>query len=67
MIAIITTKDLECQHPQDDIEYQEKEEDINVPESAICGVCGKDLELEALEPDWDEMSKEINLENLNNG
>tara|TARA_R100000008_G_C3455669_1_gene101616 strand:+ start:193 stop:399 length:207 start_codon:yes stop_codon:yes gene_type:complete len=62
MIAIITTKELECQHPKDEMEYQAKEEDTNVPESLTCGMCGKDLDLEILEPDWDAIVKEDNLD-----
>ena len=53
MIAIITTKELECQHPKDEMEYQAKEEDTNVPESYNCLDCGKDLPIP--EPDEDEL------------
>ena len=55
MIAIITTKDLSCQHPKEDMEYQPEEKDTNVPESLTCGICGKELDPLILEPDWDEL------------
>ena len=58
MISIITTKELSCQHPKEDMEYQPSEQDTNTPESLTCGVCGKDLDPELLAPDWDEMAKE---------
>ena len=58
MISIITTKELSCQHPKEDMEYQPNEQDTNTPESLTCGVCGKDLDPELLAPDWDEMAKE---------
>lgn len=65
MIAIITTKELECQHPKDEIEYQPREEDNNVSESVICGMCGKDLDIDILELDWDALGKEDNYEKNN--
>ena len=39
MIAIITTKDLSCQHPEEDMEYQPEEEDTNVHEYQYCIKC----------------------------
>ncbi len=62
MIAIITTKDLSCQHPKEDMEYQPEEKDTNVPESLTCGMCGMDLDPEIHAPDWDEMGKEEKYE-----
>ena len=58
MISIITTSDLSCQHPKEDMEYQPSEQDTNTPESLTCGICGMDLDPELLSPDWDEMGKE---------
>tara|TARA_R100000664_G_C2651846_1_gene72131 strand:+ start:235 stop:435 length:201 start_codon:yes stop_codon:yes gene_type:complete len=58
MISIITTKDLSCQHPEEDMEYQPKEEDTNTPESLTCGVCGMDLDPNLKAPDWDALAKE---------
>ena len=65
MIAIITTKDLSCQHPEEDMEYQPEEKDTNVPESLTCGICGKELDPLILEPDWDELGKEQRYEENN--
>ena len=65
MIAIITTKDLSCQHPKEDMEYQPEEKDTNTPESLVCGICGIDLDLEMYAPDWDEMGKEQQYEENN--
>ena len=65
MIAIITTKDLSCQHPKEDMEYQPEEKDTNVPESLTCGVCCKELDPLILEPDWDELGKEQRYEENN--
>ena len=62
MIAIITTKELECQHPKDEMEYQAREEDTNTPEGLTCGMCGKDLDSDMLEPDWDAIVKEEDYE-----
>tara|TARA_R100000656_G_scaffold2858_2_gene4614 strand:+ start:1376 stop:1576 length:201 start_codon:yes stop_codon:yes gene_type:complete len=62
MIAIITTKDLSCQHPKEDMEYQPEEEDTNTPKSLTCGICGMDLDPETQAPDWDEMGKEEQYE-----
>tara|TARA_R110000751_G_scaffold289086_1_gene395288 strand:+ start:598 stop:798 length:201 start_codon:yes stop_codon:yes gene_type:complete len=62
MIAIITTKDLSCQHPQEDMEYQPQEEDTNTLESLTCGICGMELDPEICAPDWDEMGKEERYE-----
>ena len=65
MISIITTKDLSCQHPKENMEYQPKEEDTNTPESLTCGVCGKDLDPELSATDWDEIGKEERHETNN--
>ena len=65
MIAIITTKDLSCQHPKEDMEYQPEEKDTNVPESLTCGISGKELDPLILEPDWDELGKEQRYEENN--
>ena len=65
MIAIITTKDLSCQHPKEDMEYQPEEKDTNVPESLTCGICGKELDPLILEPYWDEFGKEQRYEENN--
>ena len=65
MISIITTSDLSCQHPKEDMEYQPSEQDTNTPESLTCGICGMDLDPELLDPDWDEMGKEEVYETYN--
>jgi len=49
----------------DELEYQAREEDTNVPESLTCGMCGKDLDIDILEPDWDALGKEDNYEKNN--
>ena len=65
MIAIITTKDLSCQHPKEDMEYQAEEKNTNTPESLTCGVCDMDLDPEIHAPDWDEIGKEEKYEENN--
>ena len=58
MIEIITTKDLTCKHPKEEMEYQPQETETNTPESLTCGVCGMDLDPDSQAPDWDLIVKE---------
>ena len=45
MIAIITSKDLSCQHPKESMEYQPEEKENNVCEYMYCEDCGEELPL----------------------
>jgi hypothetical protein len=62
---IITTTDLCCEHPTDSLEYQPEEKENNAQESLYCTSCGKSLDPNTLEPDWDEMGKEEKYEENN--
>ena len=62
MIAIIISKDLSCEHPKENMEYQPQEEDTNTPESLVCGICDMELDPEICAPDWDEIGKEEKYE-----
>lgn len=66
MIEIITTKDLTCKHPKEEMEYQPQETETNTPESLTCGVCGMDLDPNLQAPDWDLEIKEEMYEQKNN-